>query len=79
MYYTRDLVAKEYLAGYATSEDGIHWIRKDGETGLERSKQGWDSEMACYPVKVKTGEKTYLFYNENGMGKTGVGYAEQIE
>ena len=79
MYYTRDLVTKEYLAGYATSEDGIHWIRKDGETGLERSKQGWDSEMACYPVKVKTGEKTYLFYNGNGMGKTGVGYAEQIE
>ena len=32
--------------------------------------------MACYPVKLKYKDKTYLFYNGNGMGKTGVGYAE---
>lgn len=78
MFYTRDLVTKEYLAGYATSEDGIHWERKDEETGLFKSHEGWDSEMACYPVKYETQESTYIFYNGNGMGKTGVGYAELI-
>lgn len=76
MYYTRDLVSKEYLIGYATSKDGIHWIRKDESVGLSKSKCGWDSEMACYPVKLELKDKTYFFYNGNGMGKTGVGFAE---
>ena len=76
MFYTRDLVSKEYLVGYATSQDGINWKRQDEKAGLSKSTAGWDSEMACYPVKLITDEKTYLFYNGNGMGKTGVGYAE---
>lgn len=79
MFYTRDLLTKEYLAGYAVSEDGIHWERKDGAFVLEKSVMGWDSEMACYPVKCQTLEKTYIFYNGNGMGKTGVGYAALTE
>lgn len=79
MFYTRDLVTKEYLAGYAVSDDGIHWERRDDETGLLKSLEGWDSEMACYPVKFETQEKTYLFYNGNGMGKAGVGYAELLK
>jgi len=78
MYYTRDLVSKEYLVGYATSKDGIHWVRQDEKARLLKSEEGWDSEMACYPVKLKTNENTYLFYNGNGMGKTGVGYAIQV-
>lgn len=79
MFYTRDLVTKEYLAGYAVSEDGIHWDRKDEEAGLFKSSEGWDSEMACYPVKYQAQNRTYLFYNGNGMGKTGVGYAELLQ
>lgn len=75
MYYTRDTINKEYLAGYAVSNDGINWTRKDSETGLNKSMDGWDSEMACYPVKLTAKENTYLFYNGNGMGKSGVGYA----
>ena len=31
--------------------------------------------MAGYPVKLSTDSGDYLFYNGNGMGKTGVGYA----
>lgn len=78
MFYSRDLVTKEYLPGYAVSEDGIHWERQDNKVGLTKSSEGWDSEMACYPVKYVGQEKTYIFYNGNGMGKTGVGYAELI-
>ncbi|MCM1179010.1 MAG: hypothetical protein NC347_02045 [Clostridium sp.] len=74
MYYTRDLVTKEYLAGYATSVDGVHWTRQDEKLPLVKSGELWDSEMACYPVKLTTTQNTYLFYNGNGMGRTGVGY-----
>lgn len=74
MFYTRDLVSKEYLVGYATSDDGIHWNRKDELFELPRSNSGWDSEMACYPVVLNTKYNKYMFYNGNGMGKTGVGY-----
>lgn len=75
MYYTRDLISKDYVIGYAESRDGINWTRRDEKAGISKSVDGWDSEMACYPVKVKTAHNTYLFYNGNGMGKTGVGYA----
>ncbi len=74
MFYTRDLVTKEYLVGYAVSSDGIHWERRDDLFELPRSADGWDSEMACYPVVLKTKTNDYMFYNGNGMGKTGVGY-----
>lgn len=74
MYYTRDLVSKEYLAGYAVSKDGIHWERRDDLLALKKSGEQWDSEMACYPVKLETEAYSYLFYNGNGMGRDGVGY-----
>lgn len=75
MFYTRDMVPKDYIVGYATSVDGKNWVRQDEKAGLLKSEIGWDSEMACYPVKVSLPEVEYLFYNGNGMGKTGVGYA----
>lgn len=78
MLYTRDLISKEYLSGYAISPDGITWSRRDDLWNLYHSNEGWDSDMACYPVKLQTSNKTFLFYNGNGMGKTGVGYAEMI-
>lgn len=75
MYYTRDMIPKDYIVGYATSIDGKNWTRQDEKAGLVKSEKGWDSEMACYPVKLSLSNKDYLFYNGNGMGKTGVGYA----
>ena len=76
MYYTSDSYTKEYRAGYAQSADGINWTRKDNWSGLVPSKQdSWDSEMACYPVIITTKYGTYMFYDGNGMGKDGFGYA----
>lgn len=74
MYYTRDFVTKQYLAGYATSKDGIHWSRCDYKLRLRKSGENWDKEMACYPVKIVAPNNTYLIYNGNGMGKDGIGY-----
>ena len=79
MRYTSDTYDKEYISGYAESIDGTNWIRKDNLGWLTRSEAGFDSEMACYPVVIDTKYGAYMFYDGNGMGKTGFGYAELIE
>jgi hypothetical protein len=76
MRYTYDTFDKEYRSGYAESVDGITWERMDCKAGLPVSEEGWDSEMLCYPAIFTHKNKTYMFYSGNGMGKTGVGYAE---
>ncbi|RDC64121.1 glycoside hydrolase family protein [Adhaeribacter pallidiroseus] len=68
-----------YRLGYAESLDGIQWVRKDQEVGIDVSPEGWDSEMICYPAVISVKNKTYLFYNGNNNGETGFGVAELIE
>jgi hypothetical protein len=66
-----------YRIKMATSTDGINWIR-DLNPVLDLSKSGWDSEMICYPYIVSEDEEyknMIMFYNGNGFGKTGIGYA----
>ncbi len=80
LFYTRDFKTKEYKIGYAESADGKVWTRKDELIGIDKSQNdGWDSEMACYPVLLNYKDKTYMFYGGNGMGRTGVGYAELVD
>lgn len=67
--------AQSYRLGYADSDDGIAWTRRDAEVGIDRSATGWDSEMMEYCFVYQHPEQTYLFYNGNGFGKTGIGYA----
>ena len=66
---------QSYRVGYAESVDGLSWERKDEEVGIERSEDGWDSIMMCYPYVYQHKGKKYLFYNGNGFGESGVGYA----
>jgi hypothetical protein len=66
---------QSYRLGYAESSDGINWIRKDKEVGIARSEEGWDSEMMEYCHICRWQAKTYMFYNGNGFGKSGFGYA----
>lgn len=67
--------AQSYRLGYAESTDGFVWRRHDDQVGIERSASGWDSEMMEYCYVYKYEDRTYLFYNGNGFGKTGIGYA----
>ncbi|GGB08596.1 hypothetical protein [Puia dinghuensis] len=64
-----------YNIGYAESPDGISWLRKDDKSGIERSEEGWDSQMISYPYVIEVKGKNFLFYNGNGFGRTGFGYA----
>jgi predicted GH43/DUF377 family glycosyl hydrolase len=66
---------QSYRLGYAESADGINWIRKDDEVGIERSDEGWDSQMIEYPYVYEHHGRKYMLYNGNGFGETGFGYA----
>jgi len=64
-----------YRIRYAESENGIDWIRKDDEVGIDVSDEGWDSEMICYPFVFDHKGKRYMLYNGNQYGKDGFGLA----
>jgi hypothetical protein len=75
MLYTIGDLQGNYLPGYAESEDGVNWVRKDSDLGLKLSNSGWDSRALCYPTLIAYEERTYMFYNGNDIGKDGFGYA----
>lgn len=64
-----------YRIGYAESEDGISWMRKDKEANITVSDSGWDSEMVEYPYVIKVKNRYIMFYNGNGFGQSGIGAA----
>lgn len=53
----------------------VKWERRDEEVGLSLSDSGWDSEMLCYPHVIQHNDQLIMFYNGNGFGETGFGYA----
>ncbi len=79
MYYSIRTYSRGYYIGYAESDDGINWTRLDDQAGISPSDTGWDSENISYPFLFKHEDKTYMFYNGNGCGKTGFGFAELVE
>lgn len=76
MWYSyRSGLGEKYRIGYAQSINGVNWLRKHDEVGIDVSKEGWDSEMICYPAVFNHKGKTYLLYNGNSYGKEGFGLA----
>jgi len=64
-----------YRIGYAESDDGIDWTRKDKIVGIGVSETGWDSAMIAYPYVYEHKGRKYMVYNGNGFGRSGFGYA----
>ncbi len=75
MFYTRRILDMRYSMGYAVSEDGAHWTRRDDDVGITHSDTGWDSEMVYFPSVIAAGDTHYLFYTGNHFGGTGFGVA----
>jgi hypothetical protein len=67
---------KSYKLGFAYSHDLKSWIRDDKNAGIEVSKDGFDSEMMCYPNLFEMDNDYYLLYNGNKFGKDGFGIAK---
>lgn len=68
-----------YRIGYARSDDLEHWRRDDERAGIVPSEAGWDSKMVAYPAVVEVGGRALMFYNGNGFGAEGFGYASLSE
>jgi len=71
----REQRERGYRLGYAYSDDLTHWTRADEIVGIERSEEGWDSEMMCYPFLLPCEDRVYLLYNGNAFGRDGFGAA----
>ena len=71
----RNNILNSYKIGYAESYNGEDWIRIDDKAGIDISDDGWDSEMISYPCVFNCNNRLIMFYNGNGFGKTGFGYA----
>jgi hypothetical protein len=68
-------ISNSYRIGYAESEDGVLWSRHDSRVGIDLSDKGWDKDMIAYPCVINHQNKLYMFYNGNGFGSSGIGYA----
>ncbi len=65
----------QYRFAYAESVDGLNWIRMDDKLGIDVSPGEWDSNAVMYAAVIQCGEHTWVFYNGNNFGETGIGYA----
>jgi hypothetical protein len=75
MWYSVRSRSAPYRIGYAESADGMAWVRKDDQAGVQRSEEGWDAEMVCFPAVTDVHGKRLMFYNGNRHGATGFGVA----
>lgn len=64
-----------YRIGYAESDDGISWVRRDGAGGLTTSQEPWEDTMVEYASVFDHRGRRYMLYNGNQYGQGGVGLA----
>ena len=64
-----------YRVGYAWSEDGVRWNRRDDLAGIDVSSSGWDAESICYSHVFECGRALYMLYCGNHYGRDGLGLA----
>jgi hypothetical protein len=65
----------EYRVGYAWSENGRDWTRRDDLAGIDVSASGWDSEGICYSHVFRWKDVLYMLYCGNHYGRDGLGLA----
>ncbi len=66
---------QKYRIGYAESNDGFAWERKDHLSNIDVSENGFDSDMIEYACIEKYENKYFMFYNGNNYGFDGIGLA----
>lgn len=67
-----------YRIGYAVSDDMMNWHRRDEVAGINVSAEGWDSQMVNYPHVFMLDGATFMIYQGNEIGRTGIGLAKLI-
>jgi predicted GH43/DUF377 family glycosyl hydrolase len=64
-----------YQLGYAESNDGIDWVRRDDYSSIKRDSSDFDNEMIAYAAVVNYKGRHFMFYNGNNYGYAGIGLA----
>jgi hypothetical protein len=77
MYFSYKVPAVGYRIGYAHSNDGLDWTRGEHLEVDTSSTSRWDNEMVEYSYVFVHKNFTYMLYNGNNYGATGIGYAVQ--
>jgi hypothetical protein len=67
-----------YRLGFATSSDGLNWVRHDESINLDVKARSHASTAIMYSAVINTGEKTYCFYNGDNFGQFGFAAAELV-
>jgi hypothetical protein len=75
----RSQQSSAYKIGVSYQHDDGNWERIIGQKVFAKPAQNnaFDSMMECYPVNLRCDGKDWLFYNGNGFGQTGIGFAER--
>lgn len=71
----RGTLETKYRIGYAFSHDLENWTVNNELSGITVSDDGWDCEMVCYPCVFQHKGKSYMMFNGNDYGKSGIGLA----
>lgn len=64
-----------YRIGYAESQEGLTWERRDEASGIVPATSGWDALSVCYPCVFDHEGQRYMVYNGSRYGDTGFGLA----
>ena len=64
-----------YKIGHVTSRNGIDWDTHLDLHVIPLTPHSWDSDMVAYCHVFTHQHTTYMLYNGNGFGKSGIGYA----
>lgn len=66
-----------YRIKYAETHNLHTWEVFDSDNDLypTNNPNDWDGIMCCYPCVVEYQGTLFMFYNGNGFGQTGIGYA----
>lgn len=75
MYFSYRARTSPYRIGFAVSEDGLSWERRDDEAEIRPSERGWDEREVCFASVINSRGRTYMFYNGYNFGESGFGYA----
>lgn len=70
-YSIRKKSLRQYRMGYAESEDGRHWSRKDARLNFDVTAGSFDSEAVMYAAPIEVDGQLFMFYNGNGFGRDG--------
>ena len=79
IWYSIRQLESGYTIGYAETKDLKRWSRKDHEMeSFNINTSSYDKNMRSFPAIISTKYGTYMFYNGNDFGRTGICFAKSI-